>query len=105
MKTNYSFYEPGVWLVKPETEDGITYLKATLYEELNDDPIKPYPFVNVEKYRDVIESTLQQAFAVQYVNVENVATQVIRAISEKIQYEKDNQPLTKEDLLNNVVLQ
>lgn len=93
----YNFYKPGIWLAQKDKDEDLTYMKATFIAEVQE-PIHPYPFVNVEKYRNDIEQALVKAFMESNtISAESTATYIINAISKRILKDKENHTLTKED--------
>lgn len=106
-----NIYRQGIWLIKEEkfniaeeSKLGEAYqhtvFKATLLEEINENPIKAFPFVNVEKYRNEIELALIETFEKNTtLSVEKCTTNIIKKISEKILKEKAEQIVLKEDFL------
>lgn len=95
---HYGFHKPGVWLVSKEDTTEGNYLRAELIEELNDNPIKAYPFVNIEKYRELIETTLTK-FIIENrtINIKKCTTQIVKSISDHIKDIRNNHIVTKDD--------
>lgn len=97
-------HREGIWLVKKEIgTNGLENVRADFLEGISEkDKIDFYPFINVEKFRPEIERAISKVFlrnatTKSAVSLKDLANNIILELSNKIQFDREKQILSKSD--------